>query len=630
MEQPARPRLAVTDDNDHPSEAPARGTGSVSVPWTTTDAEYGDTSAQIWKLYGFESERYDKALVEGWLNNTSAMLIFTGLFSSIVSSFLVETYKILQPDSGSQTVTLLSQLVSQSNRTGSPALSGPASLSPKIPSSAVRINILMFLSLFLSVSSALASILIQQWAREYLQYSQPSAAPHRRGRVRAYLFLGLRQFQMGSLVYGVPVFLHVSVFLFFWALSDFLHTVNSTVGTVARFCVVALVAIYIALSACPLIFTNSPYRTALTTPIRACAVLFQSALFYAGRVPFRTYGPYPGWRGTRTRRPINAGRAVVLSKKANSDTITPKLDSSVLHWLLQELDERGMDAFLEGLPGYVTSPLADARRLVKGLSADKILLRIREHFTTCVTSSELSPPACISRTRVCISSLHLLSGSMDTSSEQGGLDSVYTESILDHLQSLCNIKDQEVSLRAACVRSLVLQGFWTPFTPSTYGNIPTEPFPDYLVPVYKFLLPRIELPSFQWESLGGTRMGSLQVPQLDNQVNQAFWTRVLHDGPLINLSILANIVISQVQEGGVDFTMCWDTFDVLVESCGSSTIRASDLADCGSTAYAPRRGISSRVASADMTPFSFGYSGSWMRWSDGYASQQYSSTSRNP
>ncbi|KAI0260603.1 hypothetical protein BC834DRAFT_831522, partial [Gloeopeniophorella convolvens] len=179
--------------------------------------------------------------------------------SSIVSSFLVETYKTLQPDSGSQTVTLLSQLVSQSNHTSSPSPLNFNTLSTSVPGSAVRINILMFLSLFLSLSSALASILIQQWAREYLQYSQPSAAPHQRRRVQAYLFLGLRRFQMDGLVYGVPVLLHASIFLFFWALSDFLHTVNSTVGSVAHFSVIALSVLYILLSICPLVFANSPY-----------------------------------------------------------------------------------------------------------------------------------------------------------------------------------------------------------------------------------------------------------------------------------------------------------------------------------------------------------------------------------
>ncbi|KAI0276697.1 hypothetical protein BGY98DRAFT_688369 [Russula aff. rugulosa BPL654] len=126
-----------------------------------------------------ESERHDKALVDSWKSNTNSLLILTGLFSSIVASFLIETYKTLTPASGSN--------------------------SQSVPASAVRVNIFLFLSLFFSVTSALASTLIQQWAREYLHYSQPSAPPHKRGRVRAYLFDGLSRFQMRRLTYGVPV-----------------------------------------------------------------------------------------------------------------------------------------------------------------------------------------------------------------------------------------------------------------------------------------------------------------------------------------------------------------------------------------------------------------------------------------
>jgi hypothetical protein len=37
---------------------------------------YGDPSTKIWKLYGGESEKYYKALVDNWMGNTDSMLIF--------------------------------------------------------------------------------------------------------------------------------------------------------------------------------------------------------------------------------------------------------------------------------------------------------------------------------------------------------------------------------------------------------------------------------------------------------------------------------------------------------------------------------------------------------------------------
>lgn len=39
-------------------------------------AGYGATSTRIWRLYGTESEKYDKALVDSWMSDTDSMLIF--------------------------------------------------------------------------------------------------------------------------------------------------------------------------------------------------------------------------------------------------------------------------------------------------------------------------------------------------------------------------------------------------------------------------------------------------------------------------------------------------------------------------------------------------------------------------
>src|SRR6266851_2045854 len=143
---------------------------------------------------------------------------------------------------------------------------------------AIRINIFMFISLFLGLTCALMSTLIQQWAREYLQYSQLGDKPQKRGRVRAYLFQGLTKFQMRKMVETIPVFLHTSVFLFFFAFSEFLRTINDTVGLAARCCFFIRLSAYLILSTLPLIVSSSPYQTALTTPLRPISVFLRFVL----------------------------------------------------------------------------------------------------------------------------------------------------------------------------------------------------------------------------------------------------------------------------------------------------------------------------------------------------------------
>ena len=169
------------------------------------------------------------------------------LFSAIVASFILETYR-LSDDSGRQVAGVPSSMV-------------------------VRINNVLFLSFFLSMMSAVGCALIQQWCYEYLKFAYPRGAPHECGRVRTYLFQGLNVFQIRRFMYGIHVLLHISFFLFFGAISGFFYDVNHHFGTVAFSALVASIILYMLLSISPLIFSNSPYNTPMTPPLRAGAII---------------------------------------------------------------------------------------------------------------------------------------------------------------------------------------------------------------------------------------------------------------------------------------------------------------------------------------------------------------------
>ncbi|KAF8464556.1 hypothetical protein DFH94DRAFT_824994, partial [Russula ochroleuca] len=196
----------------------------------TKAPKHGDASATYWKLYRSEAEINDKKFVDSLKGNTDSMVFLNTLFSSIVASFIIEIYKTLQT-------------------TGGPR------------NNAVRINIVLFLSFFLSIVSAVSCALLQQWCNEYLMFAYPRAAPHDSGRVRTYLFRGLHQFQMRRFMYGTHVLLHISVVLFFWALSDFFYTVDHLFGLVTRYTLVASAIVYILFSISPLIYSSCPYST---------------------------------------------------------------------------------------------------------------------------------------------------------------------------------------------------------------------------------------------------------------------------------------------------------------------------------------------------------------------------------
>ncbi|KAH9055759.1 hypothetical protein EDB87DRAFT_1279522 [Lactarius vividus] len=351
------------------------------------DAEYGDSSATYWNLYTSEAEINDQKLVETLAGDTNSLMFLNSIFSAIIAAFIIETYKALQPDNNQETVCLLSQLVSQENSSQRPSRFCPSPY-PEGPSAAViRSNILLVLSFFLAMMSALACTLIQLWCREYTKYASPRVAPHKRGRVRTYLFQGLERFEMRRFMYGVHFLLHTSVFLFFCGVSDYLHDAYPRVGMISWCCVGALTVVYSALSIAPLIIGNCPYQTALTPPLQFGYRL----LFFPGRAIWWL------WDGTKAtfpgRKDLHFNKSHFLVEEANKKAA--HLDPYAMEWLFTENDfsDTDMDKFLVGLPGYIDSLLTAAEDLPKVRTAPYIRRRIREHLFTCASASELSEQA---------------------------------------------------------------------------------------------------------------------------------------------------------------------------------------------------------------------------------------------
>ncbi|KAH9052592.1 hypothetical protein EDB87DRAFT_1537917, partial [Lactarius vividus] len=152
------------------------------------------SSGKLWSVYLTESERHDEALAESWKADMDGLLIFAGLFSAVVTAFLVGSL----------------QQMTQSNQTPG-ATSTPA---PANSSSLLRANALWCSSLLSSLLSALCATLVQQWARQYTQALGRRAAPHQRARVRAFLLQGIERSGVKAVVEGATALLHLAMFLF--------------------------------------------------------------------------------------------------------------------------------------------------------------------------------------------------------------------------------------------------------------------------------------------------------------------------------------------------------------------------------------------------------------------------------
>ncbi|KAI9442054.1 hypothetical protein BJY52DRAFT_1177936, partial [Lactarius psammicola] len=218
----------------------------------------------ITRVQTFEDEK-----VENWKGGAAGILVFTGLFSSTVATFIALSYPNLQQDPNITTQFLLAQISQQLSNTtiGGPSSNpGPPVQSSFVPpTSVVFINTVWFLSLVLSLMCALMATLLQQWAHRYLQIVRRKYAPLHHARIHEYFSRGARRFGISGFAEVLPLLLLISVFLFFAGLVVFAFRGNHTVAYFTVVIVGFCALLYIALALLPLIFHDCPYQTPLTS-----------------------------------------------------------------------------------------------------------------------------------------------------------------------------------------------------------------------------------------------------------------------------------------------------------------------------------------------------------------------------
>ncbi|KAI0288351.1 hypothetical protein BC826DRAFT_915862 [Russula brevipes] len=199
-----------------------------------------------------------KHVSEGWKEDGIGVLMFAGVFSAIVTSFVLDGYKHLFP-TGSSGNPIACQAV--------PPAKG---CSPPPPTAAIIcVNALWLMSLVLGVTSALFATLTLNWARGYNRLSpNPGAGASRaHGHMRPMSFLGVLGHWHGThnAVAMTVMLLHVAVFLFLAGLAIFFFTIYIPLGIVVTATVGLVGTVYLALTVLAYFDRNWPYRTPLSS-----------------------------------------------------------------------------------------------------------------------------------------------------------------------------------------------------------------------------------------------------------------------------------------------------------------------------------------------------------------------------
>ncbi|KAF8898937.1 hypothetical protein BD779DRAFT_1486317 [Infundibulicybe gibba] len=326
----------------------------VRSPDRGTSNSSNHPSAKIWSVYISEAEKQDIILVQTWRGDMNATLIFAGLFSASITAFLIESYRLLTPNSEDLTVSILWQMSQQlavMSNSSLPDVSIPppalaaASFTPS--HNAILCNLFWFLSLAFSLVCALAATLVDQWARTYAQATENQPAPHKRARVRAYLHEGLQRFGIKTVVETIPALLHVSLLLFFAGLVEFLVPINNVLSHLIAAILAIFACLYITTTWLLILYHDCPYQTPFSD---ISWQLLQLSRILLHR--WLVWGP----QKCHINHLSQAREVAALEKSPRRD----ERDGAALCWTLESLTEdSNLEPFVESLTGFVYEDVAE-------------------------------------------------------------------------------------------------------------------------------------------------------------------------------------------------------------------------------------------------------------------------------
>jgi hypothetical protein len=176
----------------------------------------------------------------------------------VVTTFVAQSYSSLSPDYSKSTAMAIYHLSAQWNDSSVGPLSAPTEFI--VGPSDIRVNTLWFISLVLSLFSALLGIIIKQWVHEYMKWTD--GMPGRDTVVlRTYRLECWKQWRVYAWLMALPALLQLSVVLFLCGLADLLWNLNHTVAIPLIVVITLVLSLVGVTTGLPVFCRSCPYRT---------------------------------------------------------------------------------------------------------------------------------------------------------------------------------------------------------------------------------------------------------------------------------------------------------------------------------------------------------------------------------
>jgi hypothetical protein len=267
-----------------PESKPASVPESAKDPWRVAFVEFKTRDEKMVKDYQEEIDtllvvvrRSHRIVILGLITLASQ----AGLFSAVLTAFVVESYQSLQEDYTKTSADLLRQISHQLANSAVPA--APESSHFHAQQSDVRVNACWFVSLLFSLVVALFGIFLKQWMRTYMKWTD--VTPDREAvAIRHVRYRGLETWRLGAILTILPTLLQLSVILFLSGLLLFLWNLERMVAIVMAVLLSITFFLVATVTVLPAVFKSCPFRSPLSEIL---AVSFWRVSLYANFV-YRT------------------------------------------------------------------------------------------------------------------------------------------------------------------------------------------------------------------------------------------------------------------------------------------------------------------------------------------------------
>jgi hypothetical protein len=228
----------------------------------------------------------------------SPMLQQAGLFSAVVTGFIVITWTQLQEDTGDTAAIILRRISIQlehlsSNNSGpiQPIIPLPPTFSSP-PTSITRVNVLWSLSLVLSLVAALFIIMIGQWLQSYIAWVD--ITPVRRAiSIRHQYHRSYTNWGVPTFIGLIPAFLQSSLVLFLSGFVDLAWTLNKTIALVLTVAISLFLGVATLTIFLPIFINGAPYKTSLGWLVYIWSIwILPGILFAAQAVRLINFSPF--------------------------------------------------------------------------------------------------------------------------------------------------------------------------------------------------------------------------------------------------------------------------------------------------------------------------------------------------